>query len=58
VSADVVLALLARARDPAPAAPLDLPQALVLTTEPLADCGRYNQLLRMPLPCKLPNCSI
>ena len=58
VSADVVLALLARARDPAAATPLALPQALVLTNEPLADCGRYNQLLRMPLPCKLPSCSI
>ena len=58
VSADVVLALLGRARDPAPAVPLDLPQALVLTNEPLADCARYDQLLRMPLPCKLPTCSI
>lgn len=58
VSADVVLALLARARDPTPPAPLDLPTALVLSQEPHADCGRYNQLLRMPLPCKLPSCSI
>jgi hypothetical protein len=58
VSADVVLALLARARDPVPTAPLDLPTALVLTHEPYANCLRYNQLLRMPLPCKLPSCSI
>ncbi|MBS0325431.1 MAG: IS21 family transposase [Proteobacteria bacterium] len=58
VSADVVLALLARARDPAPPASLAIPQALVLAHEPDADCSRYNRLLRMVLPCKLPNCSI
>ena len=57
VSADVVLAWLARARDSTPPAPLDIPKALVLAHEPHADCCRYNQLLRMPLPCKLPNCS-
>jgi hypothetical protein len=58
VSADVVLALLARARDPTPPVPIDIPQALVLANEPRADCCRYNQLLRSAAPCKPPNCSI
>ena len=58
VSADVVLALLARARDGAPAAPIAVPEALRLAHEPRADCSRYNQLLKDPAPCKPPSCSI
>jgi hypothetical protein len=58
VSADVVLTLLARARDRAPAAPIGVPEALRLVNEPRADCSRYNQLLTKPMPCKPPSCSI
>jgi hypothetical protein len=58
VSADVILALLARLRDSARPASIDLPAALALAHEPRADCSRYNQLLRNPTPCKPPNCSI
>jgi transposase len=56
VSADVVLTLLARARDRTPAVAIDVPAALRLVEEPRADCSRYNQLLRNPIPCKPPNC--
>jgi hypothetical protein len=58
VSADVVLTLLARARDGAPAAPIAVPEALRLANEPRADCSRYNQLLRNLPPGKPPSCSI
>ena len=58
VSADVVLTLVARARDTARAAPIGVPEALALAHEPRADCARYNQLLRNLPPCKPPNCSI
>lgn len=57
-SADVVLTLLARARDGVRPAPVDIPAALQLAHEPRADCSRYDQLLRKPAPCKRPNCSI
>jgi transposase len=45
VSADVVLTLLARARDRAQPPLVTVPQALQLTDEPRADCARYNRLL-------------
>ncbi|BCH56744.1 IS21 family transposase [Agrobacterium vitis] len=45
-SAAVILNILARRRDPAPAAPLQIPDALRLTHEPVADCARYDSLRR------------
>ena len=41
-----VVNLLHRAASPAPAAPLQVPEALKLVIEPAANCDRYNQLLR------------
>ena len=43
-SADVVLNILARRRDPAPAATIPAPEALRLRLAPLADCARYDSL--------------
>jgi len=43
-SADVVLNILARRRDPAPPLTILTPDALKLTHVPLADCARYDQL--------------
>jgi transposase len=43
-SADVVLNILARQRDPGPAATITTPEALKLRLAPLADCARYDQL--------------
>jgi hypothetical protein len=43
-SADVVINILARQRDPAPAATILTPDALRLRHAPLADCARYDQL--------------
>ena len=43
-SADVIINLLARQRDPAPAASITTPDALTLRHEPRADCARYDQL--------------
>ncbi len=43
-SADVILNILARRRDPGPVAPIQPPEALRLQIVPLADCGRYDQL--------------
>ena len=43
-SADVVLNILARQRDPGPAAPIHTPAALRLRHSPVADCARYDQL--------------
>jgi hypothetical protein len=43
-SADVILNILARRRDPEPAAVIATPEALRLTHAPLADCARYDQL--------------
>jgi transposase len=43
-SADVVLNILARQRDPGPAAPILTPDALRLRHAPVADCARYDQL--------------
>ena len=43
-SADVVLNILARHRDPAPAAAILTPEALRLHHAPIADCARYDRL--------------
>jgi len=45
-SADVVLNILARQRDPQPPDPLRTPAALTLRHEPAADCTRYDTLRR------------
>lgn len=44
VSADVVLNILARRREPPRPAPVPPPPALTLTTAPAADCARYDRL--------------
>jgi transposase len=43
-SADVVLNILARRRDPGPAPPIHTPAALRLRHAPVADCARYDSL--------------
>jgi hypothetical protein len=45
-SADVVLNILARRRDPAPAVTIMTPEALRLRHAPVADCARYDSLRR------------
>jgi hypothetical protein len=45
-SADVVLNILARHRDPAPPANILTPAALTLRHAPIADCARYDNLRR------------
>ena len=45
-SADVIINILARRRDPEPIAPIFTPAALKLRHEPIADCARYDQLRR------------
>ena len=45
-SADVVLNILARQRDPGPAATILTPEALRLRLAPMADCARYDSLRR------------
>jgi hypothetical protein len=45
-SADVVLNILARQRDPAPPATILTPAALTLRHAPIADCARYDNLRR------------
>ena len=45
-SADVVLNILSRHREPAPAATIITPDALRLTHAPVADCTRYDSLRR------------
>ncbi len=45
-SADVVLNILARQREPTPPAPINTPAALKLRHVPLADCARYDNLRR------------
>ena len=45
-SADVILNVLARQRDPGPAATIFTPEALELRHAPVADCARYDQLRR------------
>jgi transposase len=43
-SADVVLNILARRRDPRPAVTILVPEALQLRQAPIADCARYDRL--------------
>ena len=45
-SADVILNILARRRDPGPAVTILTPEALRLRHEPVADCHRYDTLRR------------
>jgi transposase len=45
-SADVIINILARQRDPGPVAPIFTPDALKLQRAPVADCARYDQLRR------------
>jgi hypothetical protein len=45
-SADVVLNILARRRDPGPPVTIAIPEALRLRHEPAADCARYDRLRR------------
>ncbi|WP_024352461.1 IS21 family transposase, partial [Aurantimonas coralicida] len=45
-SADVILNVLARAREPAPTITIMTPDALRLNHEPAADCARYDNLRR------------
>ena len=45
-SADVILNILARRRDPGPVAPIFTPDALRLRHAPVADCARYDGLRR------------
>ena len=45
-SADVVLNILARRRDPGPPVTIATPEALQLRHEPAADCVRYDRLRR------------
>ncbi len=45
-SADVILNILARRRDPAPVVTILAPEALRLRQEPLSDCARYDRLRR------------
>jgi hypothetical protein len=46
-SADVVLNILARRRDPGPAATILTPETLRLRHAPVADCARYDRLRRL-----------
>lgn len=46
-SADVILNLLARPRDPGPPVTIMTPKALRLRCEPTADCARYDSLRRV-----------
>ncbi|MDN2584403.1 IS21 family transposase, partial [Aquibium sp. ELW1220] len=45
-SSAVILNILARRRDPAPAVTILTPDALRLAIEPQADCARYDSLRR------------
>jgi len=45
-SADVILNILARRREPPPQPPIHTPEALTLRHMPVADCARYDQLRR------------
>ena len=47
-SADVVLNILARQREPPAPVPLLTPENLRLRHEPVADCARYDSLRRAP----------
>jgi transposase len=45
-SADVILNILARRRDPPPIGPIATPASLILRHAPIADCARYDDLRR------------
>ena len=45
-SADVILNILARRRDPQPIGPIATPASLMSRHVPIADCARYDQLRR------------
>ena len=45
-SADVIINILARRRDPPPIGPIATPASLILRHAPIADCARYDQLRR------------
>ena len=45
-SADVIINILARRRDPPPIGPIATPASLTLRHAPIADCARYDQLRR------------
>jgi len=45
-SADVIINILARRRDPGPTATVSTPEALRLHHTPIADCARYDSLRR------------
>ena len=45
-SADVILNILSRRREPAPPVTIMTPDALRLTRAPAADCSRYDSLRR------------
>ena len=45
-SADIVLNILSRRRDPVPPATILAPAALTLRHAPIADCARYDSLRR------------
>jgi hypothetical protein len=45
-SADVILNILARRREPAASITIVTPEALRLRVEPVADCTRYDSLRR------------
>jgi len=47
-SGDVIVAILARQRQPPPAPSITTPDALKLKAEPVADCARYDALLSRP----------
>ena len=48
-SADVIINILSRRRDPGPAATILTPEALTLQHAPLADCARYDRQIRHQL---------
>lgn len=46
-SADVIINIVARKRDPGPAITIATPDALALRHAPIADCARYDSLRRL-----------
>jgi transposase len=47
-SADVIINILARRREPVPPTPIAIPETLRLCHAPIADCARYDNLRRVP----------
>ena len=43
-SADIIINILARSKDPEPTLTIATPEALKLKHQPAADCARYDQL--------------